>query len=326
MGYAFAVNQPCAVGADIGESAAYLYLRHKAILTAELSNVARRWTVPGSSNSVTAGMDGADRLSTTSNIVTTATGGAAHSWCVTKDSLGLSILFDWSAHATDRRYAKIYMSPSAGFTGGSITARPTATDEVAVDARDDFLWASAGATNSRWLLNVIQRDDGLETYAVGFKDNLAGFFWATFRADQIIPGWTLPQTACIGNVSGHCDRLRARGPSGQANVKLTVESSNGQPFFRYVCKGALGVKRYLEAPGLWSETVGMKSRYGRCRRLFVCGAYNAGFQPDGMDEGKTAGDLGDITDVLIATEDNAGQNSWGAMAVPWPKGSMVIKV
>lgn len=322
MSFSHAINKPSTVGADRSESGAYMYLRLRASLAGEIS---RLWKKRGSSDSVTAGMDGQDRLGNPSDIVTVS-GAGAHSWDVLEDDLGLQILHDWSAHASDRRYCKVFMSPAAGFTGGSTTARPTATDEVAIDARDDFLWCFADdISNLRYLVNVAQSDDALQTYAFAFNNNKPAFFWATFRPDQVVSGWTLPQTGCIGKVTGHCDRMRARGPAGQATVLLTVLGGGGQPVFRYVCKSGVNGKRNVEPLGLYSSTVGMRERYGKCRSLFACGAYNAGSQPDGMDEGKTVA-LPDGSEGLVVTEDNAAQLTYGAMVMPWPKGFTAVTI
>lgn len=104
-------------------------------------------TVAGSAN------DGVDRWATTANIVIGAPG-AAHSWFVFKcPGLATSAQVLFSCEASSILLLVVY-SPSAGFTGGSTTARPTATDEVVVSLSAGTALTSAAAASTRWSVDI----------------------------------------------------------------------------------------------------------------------------------------------------------------------------
>lgn len=106
-------------------------------------------TVKGSSNSVAAALDGVDRWSTDADLVWVQSSGA-HSWIVYEfpninDGAGhkLQMLWDLTGNGVSSAgIMQIYFSPAAGFTGGSTSARPTATDEV-MSASNTFANAAA---------------------------------------------------------------------------------------------------------------------------------------------------------------------------------------
>lgn len=106
------------------------------------------WTCAGSSNSSTAGMDAVNRWSTVAD-VTWNSSGAAHSWIVLKQTgIGSNFQVLWTAEsssggANPTTWLGLYVSQSAGFTGGSTTARPTATDEQHIH--------QGATTNQNWL-------------------------------------------------------------------------------------------------------------------------------------------------------------------------------
>jgi hypothetical protein len=131
-----------------------------ALITFNLAN----WTVVGSSDSVTAAMDATDRWVTNANLVWATTAGTVFSWIVLQQTgiqasfqmlISLEIL---AAADTNREDVYMGVSFSAGFTGGSTTARPTATDEHA-GAILDWIGAEGGTPTDK-VLTCIQSDDG----------------------------------------------------------------------------------------------------------------------------------------------------------------------
>lgn len=91
------------------------------------------WIIKGSSNSVAGAMDNVDRWLAVANIIGVGAAPTAHSWIVFEipelhatDNVQVCIDLVGS---TNHYMASIYVSPAAGFTGGSNTNRPTATDE-----------------------------------------------------------------------------------------------------------------------------------------------------------------------------------------------------
>lgn len=103
------------------------------------------WTVRGSSDGSAAGMDQVDRWSTITDI-NFNNSGSAHSWIVLgQPGMGVGFQFLIACNLSDSwgRYISAFFSPNAGFTGGSTTARPTATDEVPLLEFGAFLHASS---------------------------------------------------------------------------------------------------------------------------------------------------------------------------------------
>lgn len=102
----------------------------KAILVGNVGAVTQgRWSVVGSSDGVTAGLDAVDRWGAAFDVtkLVRAVGAVAHSWMVLKspDALGpYYLLIDYSG-AADREAA--FNFSSVAFTGGTITVAPTST-------------------------------------------------------------------------------------------------------------------------------------------------------------------------------------------------------
>ena len=84
------------------------------------------WTVAGSSNAVVGAMDATDRWTVATDLVW-ATG--TRSWIVLENTLGVQLCIDLNKSASTPQQATILGSLTGAFTGGSNTARPTATDE-----------------------------------------------------------------------------------------------------------------------------------------------------------------------------------------------------
>lgn len=149
------------------------------------------WTVEGSSNSVAAGMDAVDRWVTNTNIVG-ATPGTAHSWIVLYQvGTGLRVCIDMSSSTMSS--ATIVFSPNA-FTGGSTTARPTATQE-AVQISTTTWGATSGGANNNVYVNAMQSTDGQATIVFTLYQNLCtGLFFAN-RPSSPSSAWANPVAA-----------------------------------------------------------------------------------------------------------------------------------
>jgi hypothetical protein len=151
------------------------------------------WSVVGSSNSSTSGMDGTDRWSTAANLVWN-TGGSAHSWIVLKQAglnTNFSICIDLSNAST--YLATVVVSPVNGFgtanggTNGSTTARPTATDEIV--SLNNANWAF-GATNSLCQVHCMQSTDGKCTRVILCTGGYHTALWMFDAVNNAVPGWT----------------------------------------------------------------------------------------------------------------------------------------
>jgi hypothetical protein len=109
------------------------------------------WTLEGSSNSSTAGIDTTDRLhfsgSFTDGDWVRNTAGSAHTWFVLKSPSGLLdgpwyLCFDYIGPSND--YTATFVISKNVFSGGSTTARPTSSNESVLTGQV-FCSATAGA-------------------------------------------------------------------------------------------------------------------------------------------------------------------------------------
>lgn len=156
------------------------------------------WTVAGSSDAGgstvsptgSGAMDGNDRWGGASGVFPAIPGSnGRHTWIVLKQAaLGTnySICLDLPSTGTVTSINS-YVSPSAGFTGGSATARPTATDEQQFTT--SIPWGSGLDANHQ--LHIQQSTDGLATYIQMWRagTNLATQFMA-FRPTNLVGGWS----------------------------------------------------------------------------------------------------------------------------------------
>lgn len=152
------------------------------------------WTVVGSSNSTTAGMDAVDRWSTAANVVWGATGSNAFSWIVLRQNgvhsnFQLLLSCGVFSFASNTFNLHIVASMGSGFTGGSTTVRPTATDEVELNSNNSqWQFVGNGAANT-FRFHVMQSDDGQCTRLVAYSSTLIGsapIFWLFDRMRQPI--------------------------------------------------------------------------------------------------------------------------------------------
>jgi hypothetical protein len=129
------------------------------------------WTVVGSSSSAAFNMTGTDLLVAPANIVQ---GTGSHSWIVLKQPLQgnapnyLQVCFDWNASTS--YYMTLVFSIGAGFTGGSISARPIATDEIIVFSSTSVFDTSTQLGSCG--VNCLKSTDGKVTRIVVTKDGV----------------------------------------------------------------------------------------------------------------------------------------------------------
>ncbi len=119
------------------------------------------WTVVYSCDSVTAGTagDGVDRIVTAANVVASTAG--ARSWIVLKQTgigSNYQLLITFDVTNGNTAFADITYSPSAGYTGGTTTTNPTATDQ-STNMTPSQAWSGISTDVAcRW--TVMQSTDG----------------------------------------------------------------------------------------------------------------------------------------------------------------------
>jgi hypothetical protein len=151
--------------------------------------------------------DATDRWDAIGKLVWAA-GGAAHSWIqLSQAATGMELVIDCTPLDSGVQGPRltIVMSPSAGFTGGSTTARPTATDEIVLLNGAQWLGTSAASPSFSAVVHAIQSDDGEAARVLVHIANVPVFFMSLELAQDPLAGWTAP------NVLGWC--LGATSPS-----------------------------------------------------------------------------------------------------------------
>jgi hypothetical protein len=232
------------------------------------------WEVMYSCNSVTAGTagDGIDRWATSSNIVSS---GGAHSWMVLRQPALLSnfqILIDMNGSSMYN--GDVIVSPNAGFTGGTTTARPTATDQVEVTPTPS--WFSA-LTSTNCRVHVMMSTDGQCTRIFACSSGLIGGFWMFDKLKNPRPEITYPFIATVYgtddivtsassytklNMNGGLT-MAANGISVNADSFLTCEGLGSNPYGNFLLDpddldGSLPLLPMAAA----CKSLGARGRYG----------------------------------------------------------------
>lgn len=189
------------------------------------------WTVVGSSNGVGSfSMAGTDYWAAAANLIW-ASGATNHSWIVLKSAGiglagGLQMCID--LHTSNPQTIDIVISPVAGFTGGSATARPTATDETIL--LTNSAWKSGSSVNG--VLHVWHSTDDQVMNVVFFEANTATLWLHASAPKNPIAGWTKPSVywavnTSVLNTSSHYGAANGHGViSGQVAFFMTGESVN----------------------------------------------------------------------------------------------------
>lgn len=174
------------------------------------------WTVSYSCNGTVAGTpgDGVDRWNTTADMPGYAgVGGPNHGWMILKQT-GLGSNFqllinhrNFTGSGTESRWY-ISISPSAGYTGGTPTTDPSATDEIILQQNADNSFTLAGAGK----LHVMQSTDGQCTRIFWHVNTSCQGMILLEKPSLPSVAWTpLPYIACSITVDG----------SGAANSRPT---------------------------------------------------------------------------------------------------------
>ncbi len=132
---------------------------------------------------------------------------ANRSWIVLKQTaLGsnFQLLIDCLGQTGSSRN-NIYISPSAGFTGGTTLLRPTATDEVRY--MDNDFARNGNPFSGAWIgrLHVWMTTDGECTRISLYRGNAQYSFWSIEKPRNPYTGWSQPWVFCLSgseNISG----------------------------------------------------------------------------------------------------------------------------
>jgi hypothetical protein len=241
------------------------------------------WTVRGSSSSVAAGLDNVDRWAAVANLVW-ANAGSAHSWIVLKNTaLGTNVELCIDLASTNSYSMAVVMSFGAAFTGGSTTARPTSTDEVAIGSGISYNWHGLGTATYDCVWHALHSTDGEATRIFVTAYNNVCAMWASFDKVKSPPtGWAVPVVACwldtgtnrnTGNPQfaalNDYPLLYGRMSTGSMTLYGTAEgvygSMVGEARYAY---NDISSEWMLSPFGVASETPNARGRHGTLYDLF----------------------------------------------------------
>lgn len=146
------------------------------------------WTVPRSSDSASAGAS--DYWLASTNLVW-ASGTTAHSWIVLRNPVGAELLIDLNSATSNM--ISVFFSPQAHFTGGTINARPTATDEQTMQSAASWCYSAA------WVgkLHVWNSTDGKEMRILIAYNGFPTWMLAVGESKDPPSAWTNPYWAAV---------------------------------------------------------------------------------------------------------------------------------
>ena len=194
------------VGNAYESAARRLFLIKEILTNGGSTTFTTPWTVVSSSDSSTAGasdlwVDAGDLVwkdDDTSN---------AHSWIVLRQT-GISTTFELliscqeDQTGNDGKQIGAWVA-QAGFTGGTTTVRPTATDERILRDSTSFGYWGSGSVNVAYdsQTNVWMSSDGEITRIVIFIAGVPTGYWAFEKPKNAVSPWTNPYFATIQGTS-----------------------------------------------------------------------------------------------------------------------------
>lgn len=235
--------------------AAYMFLNMKIGLTTFSSNP---WTVVYSCNGTTAGTagDGVDRwgsdLSDTSNIVHGAGPANTRSWIVLKQTgiaTNFQICIDLIYGTSDM---DVVYSYSAGFTGGTTTARPTATDEIVLTSNYSIF--DTGTTTND-IFHMMMSTDGQVTRMFMCSSDGLIYGILSFEVPKFPPTeWTTPHV-CL------CTFINSSNDTSTYDILCkATQKANGAgawtAFLNPLTNTTEKIFLYLSTEGCFSDQVG----------------------------------------------------------------------
>lgn len=268
----FNVNQAfVALGSALADNRRILRLHIKDAL---VGMALLPWTVRYSCDSVTAGTagDAVDRWDSDADLVW-ANAGSAHSWIVLRQTgvgATFELLISLENSSASGNTLTLVVSPSAAFTGGTTTARPTATDE---DVRlSSATWGGVASSDQNAKVHVMVSTDGQCSRVIVCTAGFAQTFWLFDKAQNPVTGWTAPSVAIALGASGstvltyaNLNTTASAGGRGVSNMTmfLSGEAANSsligvlQAFVNDLDSG-----HNMGPIGLLSATTSNRGRHG----------------------------------------------------------------
>jgi hypothetical protein len=177
------------------------------------------WTVVGScgcdishvGSEWTAGMDGVDRWINPDAVRVLDSTTTSWSWIVLRNAginatgQGYQLLISFDGSVDQAHYVTLFDSWSAGFTGGSITARPTATDEMGMLNNQEYMYTRSAVYSGTSTVGIhgLWTSDGSMTriFATSHEgaDHYLNCIWCFERVSATArkPWWDKPYIAQV---------------------------------------------------------------------------------------------------------------------------------
>ncbi|HSX21505.1 MAG TPA: hypothetical protein VLE97_01870 [Gaiellaceae bacterium] len=270
-------NAIVALGSSLADNRRLL----RSIKNAMVGFTTNPWTMRYSCDSVTAGTagDGVDRWTADANLVW-ANAGSAHSWAVIRQTgiaTNFELLLSCETAAGLGQILTAYISFSAGFTGGTTTARPTATDEQVLISAANWSGVSTDVA-SRW--SVMQSTDGQCTRVIIASAGAATAYWLLEKPANPTTGWSNPSISLmIQNVpvfstlcAAASTAAKMRNGSTTGNVVFLCEGNNTNLIPADTTFGTVANEIDSSWPmtpiAVASYTVGVRGRHGTLQDLW----------------------------------------------------------
>lgn len=209
------------------------------------------WAVSLSSDSITAGAG--DRWVSSSNVVWNINT-IPHSWIVLSQAGlgGFQILLEcWRNSGGQSTSFRLFCSPNAGFTGGTTSSRPTATDEIDLNCGGTLeLCKNALTIIAR--LHVMQSTDGQCTRWVVCMDGQQHNLVAIEVPKSPSSGWSNPWVVVVG-----CNVYN----SGQTTDWLTYARYNDLSTRSFARINSVTSGVYMACEGYGGATLGEQYTY-----------------------------------------------------------------
>jgi hypothetical protein len=177
------------------------------------------WTVWGSSDSVNYSGGGVDYWVDSSDLIW---GSGAHSWIVLQQAgIGTNFSICFDLLYTSYQNWTLVVSPVAGFTGGSASSRPTASDEVVLVSNSYHGGQTSAFTGK---LHVCQANDGSCTRWVLNRGGDCSAFGIFDKPKSPFTGWLNPSIFGFkGSISGGACSISQWNDT--ANLKSRVSTN-----------------------------------------------------------------------------------------------------
>jgi hypothetical protein len=227
------------------------------------------WHVVRSSNGVT--VANSDLWITTADLVSGASVSATRSWIILENAMGRQILIDY--YGSDSRQCQISLSPSGVFTGGTITAKPTATDEL-----DTYSFIAPICTTGNNNQHIWVSADGKQTM-MGTAAAASSFsLWMVGEADDAPEAWANPcvlytagcgdtgaPTSCVGRQmigfsAGHPFSGEAL-PGVNGTIRMISESVTGSATPLMVSSSPVNIRNQVSGKWDWYELGGFQGEH-----------------------------------------------------------------